>query len=162
MQCISMSTTTNNNTNTTISAQGLLAPACHHIQAEAQAALAAAEAERNNRAEAQGMSEALRQESERRARVFNNAVKAAVSKVQKDLQVGGCGAAVGLLTEARAGPSVLLWCLCVPCCCNHVSVQGSMSHPALLLSLQPCCMTLLMQAALVVASTQQRYCTSPC
>jgi hypothetical protein len=58
-------------------------------QAEAQAALAAAEAERNNRAEAQGMSEALRQESERRARVFNNAVKAAVSKVQKDLQVWG-------------------------------------------------------------------------
>lgn len=42
------------------------------------------------------MSEALRQESERRARVFNNAVKAAVSKVQKDLQVGGGRAVQGL------------------------------------------------------------------
>eukprot|EP00198_Chlamydomonas_reinhardtii_P001621 XP_001690957.1 predicted protein [Chlamydomonas reinhardtii] len=50
--------------------------------AEAQAALAAAEAERSSRAEAQGTSEALRLESERRARVFNNAVKAAVGKAQ--------------------------------------------------------------------------------
>ncbi len=55
-------------------------------QAEAQAALAAAEADRSSRAEAQGMSEALRLESERRARVFNNAVKAAVGKVQRELE----------------------------------------------------------------------------
>ncbi|GIL47021.1 hypothetical protein Vafri_3858 [Volvox africanus] len=55
-------------------------------EAEAHAALAAAEAERNSRAEAQGMSEALKVESERRARVFNNAVKAAVGKVQRELE----------------------------------------------------------------------------
>lgn len=40
-----------------------------------QIALSAAEAERIQRAEAQGQSEHLKTESERRARVFNNAVK---------------------------------------------------------------------------------------
>lgn len=55
-------------------------------QAEAQAAISAAEAERSTRAEAEGMSESLRADAERRARVFNNAVKAAVSKVQRELE----------------------------------------------------------------------------
>lgn len=55
-------------------------------QAEAHAAAAAAEAERNTRAEAEGTSEALRQDAERRARVFNNAVKAAVGRVQRELE----------------------------------------------------------------------------
>ncbi len=48
--------------------------------------MAAAEAERSSRAEAQGMSEVLKAESERRARVFNNAVKAAVGRVQRELE----------------------------------------------------------------------------
>mmetsp|Transcript_2916 Transcript_2916/g.6376 ORF Transcript_2916/g.6376 Transcript_2916/m.6376 type:complete len:835 (-) Transcript_2916:499-3003(-) len=55
-------------------------------QAEAHAAIAAAEAERNVRAEAEGLSESLKADSERRARVFNNAVKAAVGKVQRELE----------------------------------------------------------------------------
>jgi hypothetical protein len=46
-------------------------------QAEVQTAHCAAEAERAQRAEAQGLSEQLKSESERRARVFNNAVKVA-------------------------------------------------------------------------------------
>ena len=50
-------------------------------QAEAHAAISAAEAERSTRAEAEGLSETLRQDGERRARVFNNAVKAAIGKV---------------------------------------------------------------------------------
>mmetsp|Transcript_36370 Transcript_36370/g.86354 ORF Transcript_36370/g.86354 Transcript_36370/m.86354 type:complete len:710 (+) Transcript_36370:785-2914(+) len=55
-------------------------------QAEAQSALCAAEAERVQRAEAEGQSEQLKSESERRARVFNNAVKAAVHKIQRELE----------------------------------------------------------------------------
>ncbi|GFH19345.1 predicted protein, partial [Haematococcus lacustris] len=46
-------------------------------QAEAHAAIAAADAERSTRAEAEGLTETLKMEQERRARVFNNAVKAA-------------------------------------------------------------------------------------
>ena len=42
------------------------------------------------------MSEVLRQESERRARVFNNAVKAAVSKVQRELETERDELQVGL------------------------------------------------------------------
>ncbi len=38
------------------------------------------------RAEAEGLSESLKADSERRARVFNNAVKAAVGKVQRELE----------------------------------------------------------------------------
>lgn len=55
-------------------------------QSEAHAALAAAEAERSTRAEAEDQTETLRQEQERRARVFNNAVKAAVGRVQRELE----------------------------------------------------------------------------
>jgi len=55
-------------------------------QAEVQTAHCAAEAERAQRAEAQGLSEQLKSESERRARVFNNAVKAAVQKIQRELE----------------------------------------------------------------------------
>lgn len=51
-----------------------------------QAADAAAEAERMQRAEAQGLSEQLKAEGERRARVFNNAVKAAVAKIQREME----------------------------------------------------------------------------
>lgn len=52
----------------------------------AQAAAEIAEAERLQRAEAQGLTEQLRAEGERRARVFNNAVKAAVAKIQNELE----------------------------------------------------------------------------
>ncbi len=45
-----------------------------------------AEAERSQRAEAQGLTEQLRAEGDRRARVFNNAVKAAVAKIQNELE----------------------------------------------------------------------------
>ena len=45
-------------------------------QAEMRSAVSAAEAERVQRAEAEGQSEQLKTEGERRARVFNNAVKA--------------------------------------------------------------------------------------
>ena len=38
------------------------------------------------RAEAQGLTEQLRAEAERRARVFNAAVKAAVGRIQRDLE----------------------------------------------------------------------------
>ncbi|KAK9819666.1 hypothetical protein WJX72_000920 [[Myrmecia] bisecta] len=55
-------------------------------EAQAEAAAAVAEAERSGRAEAQGLSEQLKAEGERRARVFNNAVKAAVSKIQRELE----------------------------------------------------------------------------
>ncbi len=55
-------------------------------QAEAHAAVAAAEAERSVRAEAEGATEALRADQERRARIFNNAVRTAVSKVQQELE----------------------------------------------------------------------------
>lgn len=65
--------------------------------------MAAAEAERSSRAEAQGMSEVLRAESERRARVFNNAVKAAVGKVQRELEAERDELQVGA-GAAGAGP----------------------------------------------------------
>ncbi|KAJ9533141.1 hypothetical protein QJQ45_018234 [Haematococcus lacustris] len=55
-------------------------------QAEAHAAIAAADAERSTRAEAEGLTETLKMEQERRARVFNNAVKAAVGRVQSELE----------------------------------------------------------------------------
>lgn len=78
-------------------------------QAEAQAAVAAAEAERSIRAEAEGSAGAMRVEQERRARVFNDAVRAAVGRVQAgleqerdELQVGGAvGGCVGLRGCAR-------------------------------------------------------------
>jgi hypothetical protein len=53
---------------------------------DTQAAAALADQERAQRAEAQGLTEQLRAEAERRARVFNNAVKAAVSRIQRDLE----------------------------------------------------------------------------
>ncbi|KAG1663913.1 hypothetical protein FOA52_002677 [Chlamydomonas sp. UWO 241] len=55
-------------------------------QAEAHAAVSAAEAERSTRAQAEGLSESLRADAERRARVFNNAVRSAVGKVQRELE----------------------------------------------------------------------------
>lgn len=51
-----------------------------------QAATALVDQERSQRTEAQGVSEQLKAESDRRARVFNNAVKAAVAKIQRDLE----------------------------------------------------------------------------
>eukprot|EP00983_Pelagomonas_calceolata_P062053 1147121-Pelagomonas_calceolata.AAC.2 len=65
-------------------ANGALAQSPSH--AEAHAAVAAAEAERSTRAEAEGATETLRQEQERRARVFHNAVRAAVGRVQSQLE----------------------------------------------------------------------------
>eukprot|EP00884_Botryococcus_braunii_P007222 jgi/Botrbrau1/16500/Bobra.0142s0094.1 len=56
------------------------------VEAQALAAAEIAEAERTQRAEAQGLTEQLRAEGERRARVFNNAVKAAVAKIQNELE----------------------------------------------------------------------------
>ncbi|GAB4820151.1 hypothetical protein N2152v2_007197 [Parachlorella kessleri] len=55
-------------------------------EGQAEAAAAAAAAERAQRAEAEGQSEALKAEGERRARVFNAAVKAAVGKIQGGLE----------------------------------------------------------------------------
>lgn len=49
------------------------------------------------------MSEALRLESERRARVFNNAVKAAVGKVQRELEAERDELQVGPAGGSRAG-----------------------------------------------------------
>ena len=55
-------------------------------EAEAQAAAAAAEVERSERAAAQGLSVQLKAEADRRAKVFHNAVKAGVAKVQAELE----------------------------------------------------------------------------
>ena len=59
---------------------------CRDTEAEAQAAAAAAEVERNERAAAQGLSVQLKAEADRRAKVFHNAVKAGVAKVQAELE----------------------------------------------------------------------------
>ncbi|CAK0744384.1 hypothetical protein CVIRNUC_001543 [Coccomyxa viridis] len=56
------------------------------FEAQAQATEAAAEAERNESAAAQGLSAQLKAESDRRAKVFKNAVKAGVAKVQAELE----------------------------------------------------------------------------
>ncbi len=55
-------------------------------EAQAQAAAAAAEVERSERAAAQGLSEQLRAEGERRGRAFRAAVTAGVAKVQAELE----------------------------------------------------------------------------
>ena len=72
--------------------------ALHVPQCEAQAAVARAEAAQGERAEAGHAAEAMRQDQERRARVFNTAVQAAVQRVQQkleaersELQVGAAG-----------------------------------------------------------------------
>ena len=59
---------------------------CRDFEAQAQATEAAAEAERNESAAAQGLSAQLRAESDRRAKAFKNAVKAGVAKVQAELE----------------------------------------------------------------------------
>ena len=59
---------------------------CRDFEAQAQATEAAAEAERNESAAAQGLSAQLKAESDRRAKVFKNAVKAGVAKVQAELE----------------------------------------------------------------------------
>ena len=59
---------------------------CRDFEAQAQATEAAAEAERNESAAAQGLSAQLQAESDRRAKVFKNAVKAGVAKVQAELE----------------------------------------------------------------------------
>ena len=59
---------------------------CRDTEAEAQAAAAAAEVERSERAAAQGLSVQLKAEADRRAKVFHNAVKAGVAKVQAELE----------------------------------------------------------------------------
>lgn len=55
-------------------------------EAQARAAAEAADAERDERAAAQGLSEQLKAEADRRAKVFHNAVRAAVAKVQAELE----------------------------------------------------------------------------
>lgn len=85
------------------------------MQAESHAAMAAAEAERNVRAEAEGLTETLRQDQERRARVFNNAVKAAVGKVQRELEAERDELQVGRVVTAWV---VTAWVvLLVPSAC---------------------------------------------
>ncbi len=61
-------------------------PLRRDTEAEAQAAAAAAEVERSERAAAQGLSVQLKAEADRRAKVFHNAVKAGVAKVQAELE----------------------------------------------------------------------------
>ncbi len=51
-----------------------------------QAAAADMEAERGQRAEAEGVSEQLKADGERRSRVFRNAVAAAVQRIQAELE----------------------------------------------------------------------------
>eukprot|EP01025_Chloroclados_australasicus_P032258 TRINITY_DN32699_c0_g2_i4.p1 TRINITY_DN32699_c0_g2~~TRINITY_DN32699_c0_g2_i4.p1 ORF type:complete len:480 (+),score=89.77 TRINITY_DN32699_c0_g2_i4:123-1562(+) len=55
-------------------------------EARANAALTLLEEERLQRTEAQDVTASLKQDSERRARVFNNAVQTAVAKIQSDFQ----------------------------------------------------------------------------
>eukprot|EP01026_Neomeris_dumetosa_P031241 TRINITY_DN2479_c0_g1_i3.p1 TRINITY_DN2479_c0_g1~~TRINITY_DN2479_c0_g1_i3.p1 ORF type:complete len:655 (-),score=143.33 TRINITY_DN2479_c0_g1_i3:271-1953(-) len=55
-------------------------------EARADAALSLVEEERAQRTEAQDVSATLKQDSERRARIFNNAVQTAVAKIQSDFQ----------------------------------------------------------------------------
>ncbi|MEW5298588.1 MAG: hypothetical protein WDW36_001693 [Sanguina aurantia] len=56
------------------------------VQLEAHAAIAAAEHERGSRAEAEGLSETLKSDGDRRVRVFHAAVRAAVGRIQKELE----------------------------------------------------------------------------
>ncbi len=75
-------------------------------QAEAQAetATALAEAERSQAAQAQGLSEQLKSEGERRARVFNTAVQAAVSKIQR-VRFGLCPVSIVVECKVQAAVS---------------------------------------------------------
>ena len=61
-------------------------PIHRDTEAQAQAAAAAAEVERSERASAEGLSVQLKAEADRRAKVFHNAVKAGVAKVQAELE----------------------------------------------------------------------------
>ncbi|CAL8460609.1 g138 [Coccomyxa elongata] len=69
-----------------ISARAAAERARRETEAQAHAAAEAAEAERNERAAAEGLSEQLQADANRRAKVFHNAVKAAVAKVQAELE----------------------------------------------------------------------------
>ncbi len=92
----------------------------------AQAAAADADAERGQRAEAERGSEQLRADGERRARVFRNAVAAAVARVQAELEAerdglaGRCGRRVwagcqqGVVRVLPGGRplSAIMWSKC--------------------------------------------------
>ena len=69
-----------------VSARAAAERARRQTEAQAHAAAEAAEAERNERAAAEGLSEQLQADANRRAKVFHNAVKAAVAKVQGELE----------------------------------------------------------------------------
>ncbi|BDA41685.1 hypothetical protein COCOBI_02-4660 [Coccomyxa sp. Obi] len=69
-----------------VSARAAAERARRETEAQAYAAAEAAEAERNERAAAEGLSEQLQADANRRAKVFHNAVKAAVAKVQAELE----------------------------------------------------------------------------
>ena len=68
------------------SLEPLAGPSCRDSEAQAQATEAAAEAERNESAAAQGLSAQLQAESDRRAKAFKTAVRAGVAKVQAELE----------------------------------------------------------------------------
>ncbi|KAK9908874.1 hypothetical protein WJX75_004133 [Coccomyxa subellipsoidea] len=55
-------------------------------EAQARAAAEVAAADRDERASAEGLSEQLKAEADRRAKVFHNAVRAAIGKVQAELE----------------------------------------------------------------------------
>lgn len=65
-------------------------------EAAAHGSMLAAEQERSTKAEAEGLSLTLKEEGERRARVFNNALRAAVQKVQSELEAERDGLKVEL------------------------------------------------------------------
>jgi hypothetical protein len=70
-------------------------------EAAAHGSMLAAEQEKSTRAEAEGLTLTLKEEGERRARVFNNALRAAVHKVQAELEAERDGLKLEL-DECRA------------------------------------------------------------
>jgi hypothetical protein len=117
--------------------------ACMRACPQAEAAAAAAEAERGERAAAQGASAQLREEGGRRARAFGDAVRSAVSRVQAELEAerdaleARCARSVPVLALPHAAP-----CRSPPAVCGWRA--DSSARPAawcFLLSL--CCRSLI-------------------
>ena len=71
-----------------------------------QAATADVEAERGQRAEAEGVSEQLKVDGERRSRVFRNAVAAAVQRIQAELEAERDG-----LASRQSAAALTLLCI---------------------------------------------------
>ena len=88
-------------------------------EAQARAAAEVAAADRDERASAEGLSEQLKAEADRRAKVFHNAVRAAIGKVQAELEAerdtleARCALArpSSCLQRSRYRQDSLHWCL---------------------------------------------------